>query len=201
MEDFSRHCPFTQFAHHLLVRSELSESISHLQHQSGFNINIIFYSLWVAKSRYGRLTRQNLKVLQSQIALWHQRVIAELKYTHALVADHKHPAAIQIKQALQEEIIKAHIIEQCMLYDSGLKTHLLRRSSVQQLADACASMIHYCELKNDLLIDEDQAAFIQLSLAVFDDIKRSDIEKQIKSAFDRFKVPTTHQLQMMWEAF
>jgi len=172
-----------------------------LQHQSGFNINIIFYLLWLAKSRYGRLTRQNLKVLQSQIALWHQRVIVELKYTHALVADHKHPAAIQMKEALQEEIIKAHIIEQRMLYDTSLKTHLLRRSSLQQLADACVSMIHYCELKNDLLIDEDQAAFIQLFLIVFEDIKRSDIEKQIKSAFDRLKVPATTQLQMMWEEF
>ena len=109
--------------------------------------------------------------------------------------------ALQIKQALQEEIIKANIIEQRMLYDSDLKTHPLRRSLTQQLADACASMIHYCELKNDLLIDEDQAAFIQLFSVVFDDIKRSEIEKQIKAAFDRLKVPATCQLQMMWEEF
>ena len=200
MEDFSRHCPFTQFTHQLLLKNELDQVVSHLQHQSGFNINIVFYLLWLAKARYGRLTRQNLKVLQSQIALWHQRVIAELKYTHALVADHTDPAAIEIKQALQEEIMKAHIIEQCMLYDSGLKTHLLRRSSTQQLADACASVIHYCELKNDLLINEDQAAFIQLFFVVFDDVKRTEIEKQITIAFDRLKEPATQQ-QMMWEEF
>ncbi len=54
---------------------------------------------------------------------------------------------------------------------------------------------------NDLLIDEDQAAFIQLFSVVYDDIKRSEIEKQIKAAFDRLKVPATCQLQMMWEEF
>src|SRR3990167_8248005 len=162
MEDISQHCPFIQFTHDLLAKAELNQVVYHLQHDSGFNINIILYLLWLSKARYGRLSKRNVKALQAQITVWHQRIIAELKYTHALVANQTDSIAIQIKQALQEEIIKAHLVEQRMLYDSQLKTHPLRRSLQQQLADGCMSMIHYCELKNDLLLDDDQTAFIQL---------------------------------------
>ncbi|MCX7125285.1 MAG: hypothetical protein NTU49_05950, partial [Gammaproteobacteria bacterium] len=165
----------------------------------GFNINIILYFLWLAKARYGRLTKRNMKELQTQVMLWHQRVIAELKYTHALLADHSDSVSVQIKYLLQEEIAKAYMIEQCMLYESKLKTQVLRRTPYQQLTDACVSMIHYCELKNDLLIDEDQAAFIQLFSLVFD-IDRVDIEKEIILAFNRLKTIADQPVQMMWEA-
>ncbi len=199
MDDSNQQCPFVQFTHALLVRPELNSPVLHLQHDSGFNINIVFYLLWLAKARFGRVTKYHLKVLQTQITLWHQRVVAELKYTHALVADNPDPIAVRIKQALQEAIVKAHFIEQQMLYESKLKTHSLRRTVLQQLADACASVIHYCELKNDLLMEEDQAAFIQLFSAVFDMIPKSDIEKNIMSAFEQLK--TAQPTQLMWEEF
>ena len=199
MEDFNRHCPFTQFTSNLLANPKLNPTLYHLQHESGFNINIILYFLWLAKARYGRLTKRNMKELQTQVMLWHQRVIAELKYTHALLADHSDSVSVQIKYLLQEEIAKAYMIEQCMLYESKLKTQVLRRTPYQQLTDACVSMIHYCELKNDLLIDEDQAAFIQLFSLVFD-IDRVDIEKEIILAFNRLKTIADQPVQMMWEA-
>ena len=168
MEDISQHCPFIQFTHDLLAKAELNQVVYHLQHDSGFNINIILYLLWLAKARYGRLSKRNVK-------------------------------ALQIKQELQEEIIKAHLVEQRMLYDSQLKTHPLRRSLQQQLADGCMSMIHYCELKNDLLLDDDQTAFIQLFSAVFNDLARTEVEKQILLAFDRLK--TEQPAQLMWQEF
>lgn len=199
MEDCSQDCPFTQFTQKLLAKVELNQAIYHLQHDSGFNINIILYLLWMAKTRFGRLTKRNIKMLQAEIALWHQRVIAELKYTHALVANNSDPVAVQIKQALQEEIIKAHLIEQHLLYEFQLKTRPLRRTPLQQLVDACMSMIHYCELKNDLLLEEDQAAFMQLFSAVFDELTPSEIEKQVSIAFQRLK--TEQPTQLMWEAF
>ena len=201
MEDFSQHCPFTRFTHDLLAKTELNTAIYYLQHQSGFNINIVLYLLWLARSSYGRLTKKNIKLLQDQIALWHQRVIAELKYTHALVANNVDPVAIQIKNALQEEIAKAHIIEQQMLYESRLKKQVLRRSPFQELADACASIVHYCELKNDLLIGNDQAAFTQLFYYIFDAMEKTDIEKQVADAFLRFKTPSAQPVQMAWEEF
>lgn len=201
MEDFDQFCPFTHFTHELFAKATLNNAIYHLQHNSGFNINIILYLLWLGKAYYGRVTKRHIRALESQITLWHQRVLSELKYTHALVENHADLASTQIKEALQEEIVKAHWVEQHMLYNIKLKTHILRRTPQQQLTDACASIIHYCELKNDLLVDEDQAAFIQIFSAVFDEIEKTEIEKQILSAFDRLKIISDQPAQMVWQEF
>lgn len=186
MDDFgqySKHSPFTQFAHRLLTNTTLSEAIYHLQHNSGFNINIVFYLLWSARARYGRLTKQQISLLQSHVLSWHQRVLAELKYTHALLAHSVDPVVVQIKRELQHEITRAHFIEQQMLYDTKLKARTLHRSLEEQLADASCSLIRYCELKNDLLIDGDQASFSTLLCAVFDECERPDLENQIQNSF------------------
>ncbi|MCX7121407.1 MAG: DUF2390 domain-containing protein [Gammaproteobacteria bacterium] len=201
MEDFNRHCLFTQFTSELLSHPELNQSIYHLQHASGFNINIILYFLWVAKSRYGRLSKRNVKELEAQVMLWHQRVIAELKYTYALLGDRTDSISTNIKQLLKEEIAKAHMIEQCMLYESRIKTRVLRRTPQQQLMDACASMLYYCELKNDLLIEEDQAAFNQLFYFVFDSFSRAEVEQEISLTFNQLKINAETPTQLMWEAF
>jgi hypothetical protein len=199
MEDCSQDCVFTQFTRELLAKTGLSKAVYHLQHDSGFNINIILYVLWLAKASYGRISKRSIKILQAQIMLWHQRVIAELKYTHALVADHTDPLAVQIRHLLQKEIVKAHWIEQQMLYESQLKTQPLRRTALQQLADACASLMNYCELRNELVVDEDQSAFIQLFCVVFQGISRSVIEDHVVSAFNKLKAQ--QPAQMMWEEF
>lgn len=188
MEDASRLNPFISFTQTLLAKPALSQTIYHLQHSGGFNINVLLYLLWLAKMKYGRLTKQHIKILQSQIAVWHQRVIVELKYTHALVVNRTEPNAITIRHAIEEEITRAYEIEQQMLYESKLKSRSLRRIPHQQLVDACASVIRYCELKNDLLTDADQAAFVQLFSAVFDDIDQSSIEKNIAMISDQFKL-------------
>lgn len=192
-------CPFIQFAQVLLEKTDLNQAVYHLQHDSGFNINIILYLLWLAKARYGRLTKRHVNILQTQIIVWHQRVIAELKYTRALLVDQKDVIALQIKQELQAEIIRAHIIEQHMLYETRLKRKTLRRSTAQQLADACVSVMHYCELKNDLLVDNDHTAFTQLFSAVFDETAQTEIEKNILNSFDQLKMEQPPQL--MWREF
>lgn len=199
MEDCNQDCAFTQFTRELLAKTGLSKAVYHLQHDSGFNINIILYVLWLARASYGRISKRNIKMLQAQIMLWHQRVIAELKYTHALVADHTDPLAVQIRHLLQKEIVKAHWIEQQMLYESQLKTQPLRRTASQQLADACASLMHYCELRSELVVDEDQSAFIQLFSVAFQDLPRSVIEDHIVTAFNKLKAQ--QPAQMMWEEF
>ena len=200
MEDFNQHCPLVQFTCELLDNTNLNRAIYQLQHHSGFNMNMIFYLLWLAKSRYGRLTKRQLKTLEGHILVWHQRVVAELKYTHALVANHPDPVAVQIKQALQTEIMRAHHIEQRLLFDSNIKTHALRRSPHQQLADACASLVSYCELKNDLLIPEDQAAFVLLFAFVFNEVERADIEKQVSQLAEQFRVFSNQLIQQaLWD--
>lgn len=202
MEDFNRqHCPFVQFTHELLEKTELNRAIYQLQHHSGFNMNMVFYLLWLARARYGRLTKRQLKSLEAQITVWHQRVITELKYTHELLVDHTDPTAVQIRQALQTEIMRAHSIEQQLLFDSNSKTQVLRRTSNQQLADACGSLVHYCELKNDLLIPDDQVAFALLFSVVFDDVERADIEKQVALLSDQFQLQSNTGLsqQTLWE--
>ncbi len=199
MEDCNQQSVFTQFTSELLANSTLNKSVYHLQHVSGFNINIILYLLWLAKTSYGRLSKRNVKMLQAQIMLWHQRVITELKYTCALVADFTDPIIVQMRHELQDSIVKAYWIEQQMLYESRLKTHPLRRTKLQRLADACVSMIHYCELRNDLVLDEDQSAFIQIFSVAFHDLSQLEIEKYITTAFDRLKAQ--QPVQMMWEEF
>ncbi|OGT49943.1 MAG: hypothetical protein A3E53_06180 [Gammaproteobacteria bacterium RIFCSPHIGHO2_12_FULL_39_24] len=180
----------------MLTKNELSESVHHLQHHSGFNINIILYLVWLAKAGYGRLSKRNIKLLQSQVALWDQRIIAELKYTHALLSDHLDPVAVQIKNELQEEIAKAHLIEQHMLHETQIKKQILRRSSQQKLVDACVNIIRYCELKNDLLVEEDKIAFNKLFSAIFDKMDRDEIEKQISLAFSRLNLHPDYPVQM-----
>ena len=201
MTDVSRHCPFVQFTTELLSKTALNRSIYQLQHHSGFNMNMVFYLLWLAKTRLGRLTKRQLKALEAEITVWHQRVIAELKYTHALVADNPDPVAIQIKHALQAEIMRAHWIEQQLLFESKMKTQSLRRTPHQQLADACASLTHYCELKNDLLIPDDQAAFVILFSSVFEDVASLDIEKQVALLSDQFRLLSGggSAQQMLWD--
>ena len=201
MDDFGQHCPFSRFTLDLFAHSQINSAIYHLQHRSGFNINIILYLLWLAKASYGRVTKRQIKILQSQVALWHQRVIAELKYTHALVANHPDPIAIQIKNEIQQEIAKAHLIEQRMLYDLKLKTRLLHRSPQQQLIDACTNIAHYCELKNELLLAEDQAALSHLFQATFDVIDSTEITKQIQLSLERFHLLSEKPVQMMWQEF
>ncbi|OGT32823.1 MAG: hypothetical protein A3C44_03570 [Gammaproteobacteria bacterium RIFCSPHIGHO2_02_FULL_39_13] len=196
MDDLNSTCPFIQFTRELLTKNELSESVHHLQHHSGFNINIILYLVWLAKAGYGRLSKRNIKLLQSQVALWDQRIIAELKYTHALLSDHLDPVAVQIKNELQEEIAKAHLIEQHMLHETQIKKQILRRSSQQKLVDACVNIIRYCELKNDLLVEEDKIAFNKLFSAIFDKMDRDEIEKQISLAFSRLNLHPDYPVQM-----
>ncbi|MDP1574824.1 MAG: DUF2390 domain-containing protein [Coxiellaceae bacterium] len=200
MEDFNQHCPLVQFTCELLGKTDLNRAIYQLQHHSGFNMNMIFYLLWLAKSCFGRLTKRQLKALEGHILVWHQRVVAELKYTYALVANHPDPIAVQIKQALQTEIMRAHHIEQRLLFDSNIKTQSLRRTAHQQLADACASLVSYCELKNDFLIPEDKAAFVLLFTFVFNEIERADIEKQVSLLADQFRVVSGQLTQQaLWD--
>lgn len=201
MEDFGQHCPFSRFTRDLFADSQINSSIYHLQHRSGFNINIILYLLWLAKACYGRVTKRQVKLLQSEVALWHQRVITELKYTHALVANHPDPIAIQIKNELQQEIAKAHLIEQRMLFDLKLKTRLMRRSPQQQLIDACINIANYCELKNEVLLPEDQAALSHLFQVTFDTIDSTEIKKQIQLSLERFHLPSEQPVQMIWQEF
>lgn len=201
MEDFSRHCPFSRFTRDVFASDQMSSALYHLQHRSGFNLNIVLYLLWLAKACYGRTTKRQVKTLESQVALWHHRVVAELKYTHALVATHPDPIAVQIKSELQAEIVKAQCIEQRMLYDLKLKTRLLRRSAQQQLVDACVNIVSYCELKNELLLSEDQVALGQLFQAVFNTIEPAEISKQLRLSLNRFQVPSEHSTQMMWQEF
>jgi uncharacterized protein (TIGR02444 family) len=201
MEDFNQHSPFSQFVTDLFAKGQISSAVYHLQHRSGFNINIILYLLWLAKACYGRVTKRQVKMLESQVALWHQRVIAELKYTHALVANHADPIAGQIKNALQVEIVKAHYIEQRMLYDVKLKTRLMRRSSQQQLIDACFNIVAYCEMRSDALLPEDQTVFTQLFQVIFDTITPTEIMKQIQLSLDQFRLAADQPVQMVWREF
>lgn len=200
MEDVNQHCPLVQFVSELLAQPDLNRAIYQLQHHSGFNMNMVFYLLWVAKSRFGRLTKRQLKALEGHILLWHQRVVAELKYTHALVANHPDPVAVQMRQALQTEILRAHQVELRLLYDAHMKAQLLRRTPPQQLADACASLATYCELKNDLFIPEDRDAFVLLFSFVFGDMAQTDIEKHVAQLADQFQV-LSNQLtqQALWD--
>jgi hypothetical protein len=200
MEDFNQHCPLVQFTRKLLDKTDLNRAIYQLQHHSGFNMNMVFYLLWLAKSRFGRLTKRELKALEGHILLWHQRIVAELKYTHALVANHSDAITIQIKQALQLEIMRAHHIEQRLLFDSHIKIQALRRTAHQQLADACASLVCYCELKNDLLSPEDQAAFTLLFAFVFDEVEKVDVEKQVTLLSAQFQVLSNQLIQQaLWD--
>ncbi|EKD76908.1 MAG: putative cytosolic protein [uncultured bacterium] len=201
MPNTPSHNPFTQFFNTLLANSTLKSSLYHLQHESGFNLNIALYLIWFAQSSFGRLSRRQIKMLQAQIVLWHQRVIAELKYTHALIANHADPIAIQIREALEVEIAKAYQIEQQMLYESQSNVKTLKRKKIQQLNDACVSIVHYCELKNDLLIDEDEAAFFKIICAVFHDMDHDDIQKQLMRAFAQLRHPSNRPMQMTWEEF
>lgn len=193
--------PFTQFAHELLLNEQAQKAFLHLQHHSGFNINLILYALWLAKSRYGRLTKRNFDFLQASIHAWHQQILVELKYTYALLSEHLSDLAVNIKKQLQTEIERAHLIEQRMLFESNIKTKTLRRNSQQQLKDACTSLIHYCELKNDLLAPEDKAALTQLLCHVFHDLDESAILAEVDKVFDRMQKPELSPVQLMWESF
>lgn len=199
MEDFIQHCPFSRFATDMFSKSSMHAALYHLQHRAGFNINIVLYLLWLAKACYGRVTKRQVKLTQAQIALWHQRVIVELKYTYALVANHPGPVALQIKQALQSEISKAHLIEQHMLYDLKLKMRLLRRSAQQQLLDACVNLANYCELKNEVLLEEDASALQKIFQMVFDSLDTNEINKQIQLNLQRFHLPLEQPVQTRWQ--
>lgn len=197
MDDFCEQSPFMQFAHTLLTNGTVDDAVYHLQHRGGFNINIILYLLWLAKMRYGRLTKRQIRLLESHILEWHQRVISELKYTHALIAISLDPNMLEIKQSLEEEITKAYVLEQQMLHDTQIKTTLLRRTTAQQLTDACVSFMRYCELKHEVVVEKDQTAFAELMRCVFTHTTKSDIKKNILKSFAQFKMSAP----LGWEVF
>lgn len=199
MEDVIPHCPFSRFAAELLSKGQIKSALYHLQHRAGFNINLIFYLLWLAKGCYGRVTKRQIQLLYDQVALWHQRVIAELKYTYALVANHTNPTIVSIQHALEAEIAKAHLIEQHMLYAVRLKTRVLRRSSQQQLVDACVNIAHYCEFKNDLLIMDDQMALCELLQNTFDTIDSNIITQQVQNSLQHFAFSEEKPIQTRWQ--
>lgn len=200
MEDVSQQCPFVVFTSELMAKPNLNRPIYQLQHHSGFNINLIFYLVWVAKMRLGRLTKRQLKALENHIMVWHQRILAELKYTHALIANHDDPFAIEMRQTLQAEILRAHRIEQQLLFETQTKRQKLRRSPEQQFLDACASLTNYCELKNDVIIPEDRIAFGLLFSAAFHDVEKAIIERQVAILSDRFQLISHSQLQqVLWD--
>jgi hypothetical protein len=194
MEDMNRFNPFVVFSNGLFSRAELNQSILYFQHNSSFNINIIFYLLWFAKSCCGRLTKKQLKILQTEITLWHQRIISELKYTYSSINSDSHLTASKIKQVLGEEIVKANVVEQIMLFEMGSKTKPLHRTPTQKIIDACMSMIYYCELKNNAFLENDQSAFKQLLCVVFNDVSATDVEKQASITFNQMKTECSAQL-------
>lgn len=200
MDDVNQYCPLTRFSHTLFANSALDPVLSQLQNQGEFNLNVIFYLLWTAKACHGRLTKRQLKALQQQIAVWHQRVILELKYTYAMLAHHSDPDANEIKRAIQEEILRANDIEQRLLFESRIKTHLLRRTPRQQLSDACASIANYSSVKQSHWMSEHRSIFSVLFACVFEEVVEDEIEREIASMWDRTLLvnPPVVQ-QVLWE--
>ena len=189
---------FPKFAEKILSVEVLSPTFNYLQQQCGFQLNVLLYLLWLSKARFGRLTKKQLRQLLDFMMSWHQRVISELQYAYALVADQSGEAAQGIQQILALEIAQALKIEQEMLFESQIKSKRLQRSPKQQLVDACASIKHYCAVKKDVLMRNDQPALMALCAAVFDEVSHQTIESQVSQIFEN-----THGLagQLAWDTF
>lgn len=190
--------PFSQFARSIIANSKLHAPLYQLQHESGFNLNILLYLIWYARMGYGRLSRRQVMLLESHIILWHQRVISELKYTHALLTHSEDKIAIEIRRALEIEIERAYYIEQEMLFDSEKKRHVTKQKLEQKLSDACINLLRACELKNNFLIEKDLASFFKILQHAFSDRDSDEIRDQLTRAFSRY---TNTSSQLTWETF
>ena len=190
----------TRFSHALFANAALDPVLSQLQNQGEFNLNIIFYLLWAAKTCHGRMTKRQLRDLQLQIAVWHQRVILELKYTYAMLTNHADPAACEIKHAIQEEILRANDIEQRLLFESRINMHLLRRTPRQQLSDACASIVNYSSVEQSHWMSGHRSIFTVLFSCVFEEVAQDEVEREISSIWDRTlsAQPSVTQ-RVLWE--
>lgn len=200
MEDVAKQCPLVQFSQMLFSRQELAAPLSTLQQQGEFNLNIVFYLLWAAKACHGRLTKRQLKSLQLQVVLWHQRVILELKYTYAMLARHKDSEAAEIKQAIQEEILRANAIEQHLLFEAGVKLSLLQRTPVQQLSDACTSFMNYCSLSQLAWLAAHRPLMKNFFSSIFEEVPKTDIDRVLGMMLDK-ALPSSDQLMQpsLWE--
>lgn len=203
MEVSDNNRSFSEFAQRLLANPELQSSLLHLQHHSGFYINLLLYLLWLGKQQFGRVNKQKIRSLLLLITPWHKRVISELKFTHALLAHHHDAVSKKIKEALETEILKALVIEQQMLEESPvlMNDKPEHRSPKQCIADACASIAQYCEVKNELFVLQDQAALISLFQAIFEEMNFDQIESQINKTFSRFQSTLQSGVQLTWESF
>src|SRR3990167_319248 len=200
MDDFTPQCPLTQFSRTLFAKPVLSRVLLELQNQAEFNLNIVFYLLWIAKKCHGRLAKRQLKMLQAQIDAWHQQVILELKYTYSLLEKYNDPEAMEIKRAVQEEIVRANDIEQCLLFETEIKTNTIRRAPLQQLSDACASIANSCSLKQHSWVTRHHATLAILFSTVFDEVTEEDIERELTLLGERIQLPRPSATQQpMWE--
>ena len=179
MDDFAQYRTLTQFSRTLFAKPALRPILQRLQSKADYNLNIIFYLLWIAKASQGRLTKQHFSALESHISLWHQRVILELKYTHSLLAKHTDPTAMEIKHTIQDEILRANDIEQCLLCETDVKTHILQRTPEEQLSDACSSMVSYCEAQGSKVFVRHHPALVSLFSAVFDSVDKQAVVKAL----------------------
>lgn len=169
VQSLAASCIFTEFTQALLLEAPVLSAVACIQAYDYLNTNVILYLLWFSLSSGGRLPVKALSMLDREVALWRQRVTVELKYTHAMLKGAHTPMADELRAELQDEIAKAHLIEQQMLYDAGLKLARFspKRSPTRCMQDTVINWAAYVT-SHELTCDQNLVvALAQLLQTVF----------------------------------
>ncbi len=164
--------------------------------QRAVNRNFLFYSLWFALQRHGRLRKSQYQQLQSATQAWHERIYLALESVSLLLSKHEQTQASDL---LKEEMHFAEAVEQYLLAQALMRVQLLPRTSLQQLSDACHNVVGYYRFMQATMSEEDQATIITLLCATFSDLSEAETRSEWLSALNAAKLISTSVEQLPLE--
>lgn len=175
--------PFWEFSLALYANQPIKLACLDLQQRHGFNVNIVLFLFWLAKTGRGRLSRQQLTQMLEQLLPWRNYITLALRKHRLGLGKQKQdkPKLAKRYEKILDVEIKAEQVEQLMLTDMLLLTRYPDRSLWQNANDLLASLKAYASVVETKLDVDDEGPISQLLMHTFPQLTLANIEQLCQS--------------------
>lgn len=191
--------PFVEFVQKLHNQPFIHHALERLQEECGLNPNVVLFLLWFAATKQGRLLKKHYHILEMAVQPWHECVVLALAKLSKSAARSSKRLIAKLQNLIQTEFKLANEIEQRLLSDAIVSTKLKRTSS-QQLNDACYNVMYYCKINKKALTNEDQQALTLILQDVFAGLTQNEILSALQQNIQSKKIDENiyaHQLELI----
>jgi uncharacterized protein (TIGR02444 family) len=153
---------------------QVATACTRLQTHYQANINILLFCCWLAFTRRGQLSVEELRQCQAALSSWHQHITSPLRQLRRRVASTKQGWAQTLKRSLLDDELFAEYSEQVLLAQSFARDPDIARSQTTRVTDAIASLQAYGELLNAPWQDTEMQTLTKIVLGVFPNLSPSE---------------------------